>query len=86
MRCAALDLGRDLAEQDLAGGDCDLVVAGVVPGGAALAAHELGALRGLLKPGGDLRSGDGVAGRLPCCWRWAGFRVSARPVRIGRLP
>ena len=54
VRCAVFDPGKRLDEQGLAAADYDLVIAGTVPGGAAVQAREFAALRDLLKPGGLL--------------------------------
>jgi len=54
VRCGVLDPGRRLDEQGFSAADYDFVIAGAVPGGAAVEARELAVLRDLLKPGGLL--------------------------------
>jgi phthiocerol/phenolphthiocerol synthesis type-I polyketide synthase C len=54
IRCAVLDLGRDIAEQGFADEQHDLIVAGVGSAAGPDLDQELGAIRMLLKPGGLL--------------------------------
>ena len=54
LRCAVLDLGRDIAEQGFADEQYDLIVAGMVPAAGPDLDRDLGAIRNLLKPGGLL--------------------------------
>ena len=54
LRCAVLDLGRDIAEQGFADERYDLIVAGMVPAAWPDLDRDLGAIRMLLKPGGLL--------------------------------
>jgi phthiocerol/phenolphthiocerol synthesis type-I polyketide synthase C len=54
LRCAVLDLGRDIAEQGFADAQHDLIVAGMGSAAGPGLDQELGAIRRLLKPGGLL--------------------------------
>ena len=54
LRCAVLDLGKDIAEQGFAVERHDLIIAGIAPAALADLDRELAAIRTLLKPGGIL--------------------------------
>jgi acyl transferase domain-containing protein/NADPH:quinone reductase-like Zn-dependent oxidoreductase/acyl carrier protein len=54
LRCAVLDLGRDIAEQGFADEQHDLIVAGMGSAAGPDLDQQLGAIRMLLKPGGLL--------------------------------
>ena len=54
LRCAVLDLGRDIAEQGFADEQHDLIVAGIGPAAWPDLDRDLGAIHVLLKPGGLL--------------------------------
>ena len=54
LRCALLDLGKDIAEQGFAIERYDLIVAGMAPAARPDLDRDLAAIRALLKPGGLL--------------------------------
>ncbi|HEX4615523.1 MAG TPA: SDR family NAD(P)-dependent oxidoreductase, partial [Stellaceae bacterium] len=54
LRCAVLDLGKDIAEQGFAVERNDLIVAGMAPAARPDLDRDLAAIRTLLKPGGLL--------------------------------